>query len=81
MLRKDVDEKVKEIICNIGLDYKQLKNVRFKDSADWNSMKLINMIVACEKAFSIRIGARKALKINTVNDLIDCVCERIDVNE
>lgn len=47
-----------------------------KDFDTWDSLAHIDIILAVEEKFSVRITATRASKLENVGELIDLICEQ-----
>ena len=44
-----------------------------EDVAGWDSLSHVNLIVAVEQTFGVRIGRKELLSLQNVGDLVACV--------
>jgi acyl carrier protein len=49
------------------------ESTAFEDIDDWDSMNHVHMVVAMEKAFSVRFGIGELQRVVRVADLIDII--------
>lgn len=79
----DVEQKVKEIICE-QLSVEESEVVReasFIETLNADSLDIVELIMAFEEAFEIEIPDDDAEKIRTVGDAVDYITKNANVSD
>lgn len=78
MERNDILEKVQEVFREeLELDDLVLTNETTADDVEeWDSLSHVQLVVALEKAFSIKFTSREILSWDNVGDLVDCISKK-----
>ena len=75
MERKEIFEKLNEIFRNV-LDNDEIEvgeTTRADDIEEWDSLSHIQMIVAIEKTFKLKINSREVMKWDNVGEMVDTI--------
>ena len=79
MERNDIMKRVEEIFREeLELDDLVLTDETTADDVEeWDSLSHVQLVVAMEKAFSIKFSSREILSWDNVGDLVDCIQGKI----
>lgn len=74
----NMEEKIKEIIEDrLGISRNNYRNEEsFQEDLGCDSLDMVDLIMECEKQFSISIPDDEVDKLRTVQNLIDYITER-----
>lgn len=80
MTREEVFEKFNEIFQDVFDDDSITVNdeTTAKDIEDWDSLEQINLLVAMEKEFKIRLHIDEVNKMKNVGDMADIVLREVN---
>lgn len=85
MTKEQVLKILNEVFCQIFDDEELVidESTTAADIEDWDSLEHINLIVACEKKFSIKFDISEIGKMKNVGDMVAMIVKKseIDVNE
>lgn len=85
MNKEQVLKILNEVFCQIFDDEELVidESTTAADIEDWDSLEHINLIVACEKKFSIKFDISEIGKMKNVGDMVAMIVKKseIDVNE
>ncbi len=77
MERKEVFERLTEVFREVFDDetIELNENTTSKDIEDWDSFEHINLIVAVEKEFDIKVPMGKVTTMKDVGEMVDIILE------
>lgn len=85
MNKEQVLKILNEVFCQIFDDEELVidESTTAADIEDWDSLEHINLIVACEKKFSIKFDISEIGKMKNVGDMVAMIVKKseIDANE
>ena len=75
MERSEIYEKLNEIFCDVlDLDEVHLTDASVADDIEeWDSLSHIQLIVAIEKAFGIKVTSLEIMKWNNVGEMVNSI--------
>ena len=79
MERKDILEKLNEIFCEV-LDVEKLvltEDMSADDIEEWDSLANIQLVVAIEKAFKVKISSIEIRGWENVGDMTDALLKKL----
>jgi len=79
MERKDILEKLNEIFCEV-LDVENLvltEDMSADDIEEWDSLANIQLVVAIEKAFKVKISSIEIRGWENVGDMTDALLKKL----
>ena len=79
----DVEQKVKEIICEqLSVEESEVtKEASFVETLNADSLDIVELIMAFEESFEIEIPDDKAEKIRTVGDAVSYIEQNADLTK
>jgi len=79
----DVEQKVKEIICEqLSVEESEVnKEASFVETLNADSLDIVELIMAFEESFEIEIPDDKAEKIRTVGDAVTYIEQNADLEK
>jgi acyl carrier protein len=79
MERNDIMSRVQEVFRDeLELDDLVLTDETTADDVEeWDSLSHVQLVVALEKAFSIKFTSREILSWDNVGDLVDCIGKKL----
>lgn len=79
MSRAEILEKLNGIFCEVFDDaaLHVTEETSAADIEDWDSMEQINILMACEKVFSIRFQLEEASMLACVGDIVTLVEKKL----
>lgn len=80
MERNEIFEKLNEIFVDV-LDLNEVKltdETSANDIEEWDSLSHIQLIVAIEKAFSIKLTAHEAMELANVGEMVSVISKKIN---
>jgi acyl carrier protein len=80
-IMEDIEAKVKEVLLEI-LDIKEeeiVPTARFVDDLKATSIDLVEIVAALQNTFDVDIDEAKVIRMQTVQDSVDCFREAIAV--
>ncbi|MBQ9550874.1 MAG: acyl carrier protein [Lachnospiraceae bacterium] len=77
MTREEVFERLTEVFRNVFDDdtIELSETTTSKDIEDWDSFEHINLIVAVEKEFSIKVPMGKVTTMKDVGEMVDIILQ------
>ena len=80
LTRKDIRDKLNLVFCDVFEDESIVidESTTALDIDEWDSISHINLIVATEKAFSIRFTTKQVKNLENVSDLITLIIDRLE---
>lgn len=80
MERKEIFEKLNEVFEDV-LDLDETPRLTDETSAndieEWDSLAQIQLIVAIEKAFSIKFTSKEIMLWKNVGEMVDCIITKV----
>lgn len=79
MERNDIMNRVQEVFRDeLELDDLVLTDETTADDVEeWDSLSHVQLVVALEKAFSIKFTSREILSWDNIGDLVDCIEKKL----
>ncbi len=79
MKRADILKKLNEIFCDIFDDEMLIitDETTADDIEDWDSLEHINLVVACEKTFSIKFDISEISQMKNVGEMVTTIAEKL----
>lgn len=79
MERNEILERVQEVFRDeLELDDLVLTDETTADDVEeWDSLSHVQLVVALEKAFTIKFSSREILSWDNVGDLVDCIEKKL----
>ena len=79
MERSDIMARVQEVFRDeLELDDLVLTDETTADDVEeWDSLSHVQLVVALEKAFTVKFTSREILSWDNVGDLVDCIDKKI----
>ncbi|MBM7559291.1 acyl carrier protein [Marinitoga litoralis] len=83
MTRDELFEKVKEIIVDtLNVDEEDVTlDASFTDDLDADSLELVDLTMAFESELGVSIEDEELEKIKTVEDVVDSLAEKLNIEE
>ncbi len=79
LIRKEIEGKIKQVISeSIGLDSNKIaSDSRLREDLGLDSFAAIELIYGAEDKFGINITDEEAMKLVTINDLVELIQEKL----
>jgi len=80
MTRESVFEELTKIFWDVfdDEDIELTDETTAEDIDDWDSLEQINLIVACEKKFSVKFDMAEIQKLKNVGEMVDTILAKVN---
>lgn len=74
-MKEKIDAIVKEIL---QISNYNIENVNRESNSNWDSLKHLEIMMALEEEFEIRLSVAEVTNINSVSDLYTCIARKVN---